>query len=99
MPYIGVRQVMAAMAADGKDRLEVRLDPEHSRKLDEIVNKRGTRVSAWVREAIDRSYEDLHRDERRRAVQRIAESAVEDVPDPETLARELDQAHEPRGVH
>lgn len=36
------------MPSEGKDHLEVRLDPEHRRKLHEIVNKRGTGVSARV---------------------------------------------------
>ena len=86
------------VASLGDRRLEVRLDEDHSRKLSEIVSRRGKSVSAWVKEVIDRTYEDLSRQERMRAVRRIAEAAVEDVPEPDALARELEQAHEPSGL-
>jgi predicted DNA-binding protein len=80
-------------------RLEVRLDAEHSRKLDEIVYRSGRPVTAWVKEVIDQTYEALALEERRQAVRRIADAAVEDVPEPEVLARELEKAHEPGRVH
>jgi len=86
------------VASLGGRRLEVRLDEDHSRKLSEIVSRRGKPVSAWVKEVIDRTYEELAREERMRAVRRIVEAAVEDVPEPDALGPELEKAHEPSGL-
>jgi hypothetical protein len=52
-----------------------------------------------VKEAIDRAYAELAREDRIQAVRRIADSGVEDLPDPEQLSREPENAHEPGGVH
>lgn len=48
---------------------------------------------------IDEAYEEVLRVRRRRAAMRLAQLAVEDVPDPETLARQLEGAHEPGALH
>lgn len=74
-------------------RLEVRLDTERHRKLSEIAGQRGITLSALVREMIDRAFEDSERTERLRLVQLISEANVEDVPDPETLSRQLDETY------
>jgi len=72
------------------ERLEVRLDPEHRRKLLKIAETRGATLSYTVRELIDDAYEDTELEERRRAVELIANAnAEENIPDPEELSRQL----------
>lgn len=71
------------------ERLEVRLDPERRRKLTQLAEARGVTVSNVVREMIDAAIEESELEERRRAVERIANAYVEDVPDPDELSRQL----------
>ncbi len=76
-----------------KPRLEVRLDENHRRKLDSLLETTGLTPSTVVREAIDLMYEVKARERRRRAVEAIANMELEDLPDPEELSRQLDEAH------
>jgi hypothetical protein len=76
------------------DRSEVRLDAERRRRLAEIAAARGSRVSVVVRDLIDQAYEDIHRAERLRAARELGEMEIEDVPDPETLSRQLDRTYD-----
>jgi predicted DNA-binding protein len=76
------------------ERLEVRLDPEHRRKLEEITAARGAPVSQVVRELIDQAYEEADRAARREAARRIGELQIEEVPDPEELSRQLDNKYD-----
>ena len=71
------------------DRLEVRLDPDHRRKLSELAAARRAPVSELVREMIDRAYEADLRERRLRAVRELAAMEIEDVPDPDELSRQL----------
>ena len=80
-------------------RLDVRLDEERRRRLEELVEERGVPISAVVRRLIDDAYEDIVRARRMQAVERLIASNVEDPPDPDTLPRELEAAHEPGGLH
>jgi len=50
-------------------------------------------MAAVIREMIDRAYEEVCREERRRAALEIAALDLEDVPDPETLSRQLDETY------
>jgi predicted transcriptional regulator len=81
------------------ERLDVRLDHERRRKLSELAAARSSSVSEVVREMIDQAYEEGLRADRVRAARELAQLAVEDVPDPETLRRQLegtyDSAHLP----
>ena len=77
------------------ERLDVRLDPEHRRKLSELAASLGASVSEIVRKMIDHAYDEALRERRRRAAQRIAQLQVEDVPDPETLSRQLEGTYGP----
>lgn len=79
-------------------RLDVRLDDEQRRRLDEIVAERGLGISEVVRGLIDDGYEAVMRERRRKAARRLAELEVEDPPEPAQLSRELEAAHEPGGV-
>ena len=80
-------------------RLDVRLDSERRRRLEELVEERGVPISEIVRCLIDDAYEGVVRERRRQAVQRLARLEVEDPPDASTLSRELEAAHEPGGLH
>ena len=77
------------------DRLEVRLDPERKRKLAELAQERRMALSDLVRQMIDRTYEERLRERRLQAARELAALAIEDVPDPETLKRQLESAHDP----
>jgi hypothetical protein len=76
------------------DRLEIRLDTERRARLMALTQEQGVTVSALVRGLIDRAYEESLRARRRRAAQQLCELEVEDVPDPETLNRQLDSTHD-----
>ena len=80
-------------------RLDVRLDTERQRRLDEIVEDRGVPISEVVRGLIDDAYEGVMRERRRQAARRLISLEVEDPPDAATLARELESAHEPGGIY
>lgn len=81
------------------NRIDVRLDVEHRRRLEELAQERGLAISEVVRGLIDGAYEDVLRVRRKQAVERLIGLNVEDPPDPDTLSRELDAAHEPGGLH
>ena len=51
------------------------------------------------RRLIDDACEEIMRERRMEAVERLAALEVEDTPDPDTLSRELEAAHEPGGLH
>ena len=72
-----------------QERLELRLDSERRRRLEQLAQARGVTLLHAVREMIDRAIEESELEERLRAVERIRKAEVEDVPDPETLARQL----------
>ncbi len=80
-------------------RLDVRLEKEHRRRLEELARDRGMSISEVVRPLIDGAYEDIMRERRSRAAERIAGLNVEDPASPETLSRQLEEAHEPGGLH
>lgn len=80
-------------------RLDVRLDAERRRRLEEIVGERGVPISEVVRRLIDDAYEEVMRERRMEAVRRLVKLEVEDPPDAATLSRELEAAHEPGGLH
>ena len=77
------------------ERLEVRLDRERRRKLSELAQGRGVPVSEAVRQMIDEAYKEALRERRHRAARELARLAVEDVPDPATLSRQLEGTYEP----
>ena len=80
-------------------RLEVRLDDERRRRLEQLVAERRAPISEVVRGLIDDAYEEAMQKRRHDAVARLVRLEVEDPPDPATLSRELEEAHEPGGLH
>ena len=79
-------------------RLDVRLDPER-RRLEEMARDRGVNISDVIRVLIDDAYEGTLRARRRKAVDHLVSLGVEDLPDPQALVRELEEAHDPGGLH
>ena len=80
-------------------RLEVRLDPEHRRKLEEITVARGAPISVVVRELIDRAYEEVDLAARLRAVEELAQMEIEEMPDPDKLSRQLASTYDVADLH
>ena len=80
------------------DRLDVRLDPEHRRKLRELASEESAPVSETVRRLIDRAYEAALKARRKRAAQLLAQLEIEDVPDSAILNRQLEGTYEPSGL-
>ena len=80
-------------------RLDVRLDQERRGKLRELAAELGSPVSETVRRLIDTAYEDSLGARRKRAALELGRLEIEDVPDPATLKRQLEAAHEPGGLH
>lgn len=76
-------------------RLEVRLDDERKQRLEELGEAEGVPVSEVVRRLIDDAWEEVMRARRIAAVERMIALNVEDVPDPDTLSRELGERYEP----
>ena len=50
------------------NRLDVRLDSEHRRRLEELAEENGVPISEVVRRLIDGAYEDVLRARRKQAV-------------------------------
>ena len=80
-------------------RLDVRLDAERRRRLEELVEDRGEPISVVVRSLIDDAYEGAMRERRRKAARRLTRLEVEYPPDAATIAHELEAAHEPGGIY
>ena len=81
------------------ERLDVRLDQERRRKLRELAAEQGTPVSEMVRRLIDKAYEETLQARRCRAARELGRLEIEEVPDPETLSRQLESAHDPGSLH
>ncbi len=79
-------------------RLDVRLDQERRRKLQELAAEQDAPVSETIRRLIDRAYEDTLVARRRRAAHELGQLEIEDVPDQATLNRQLEGAYEPGGL-
>ncbi len=78
-----------------EERLEVRLDEEHARKIAELREAYGTTASDTVRKAIDSAHAEWIEQRRREALERIlASEGVEDVPDIETLKRQSGRSND-----
>jgi len=76
------------------ERIDIRLDPERRRKLDDLTRLRGESISVVMRKALDHFYDDALRERRLEAVRRLSEMNIEDVPDPEELSRQLNSTYD-----
>ena len=81
------------------NRLDVRLNDKHRQQLEELAREKGVGISDVVRCMIDSAYEDILRRRREQAVERLIGLNLENPPDPETVSRELEAAHEPGGLY
>ncbi len=75
-------------------RLEVRLDDEHRRRLQRIVESRGATASPFVRAAIDREYRVMEDEEFDALLASLVNNPV-DLPGWEELRDEIDEMLEP----
>ena len=76
------------------ERLDIRLDVEHRRRLDVVAVSQGATISDAVRSMIDRAYEEGQRAERLRAAEELAAMTIDDdVLEPDELSRYLEGAH------
>jgi hypothetical protein len=71
------------------ERLQILIDPDRRRRLEDEAAARGTSVAALIREAIDASYPSTT-DERRKAAARLLRAEPMPVPDVADLLFELD---------
>jgi predicted transcriptional regulator len=81
------------------ERYEIRLDSERRKKLDQLVSEHRAPAAEVMRRALDSLYEEWLQKRRHEAAQRlIAMELPDDVPEPQELSRQLDEAHDP-GIH
>ena len=80
-------------------RLDVRLDSERRRRLEELAEEMGMPISEVVRCLIDYAYDGILQRRRRQAVEELVDLNVEDMPDQATLSSQLEEAHESGSVH
>ena len=79
-------------------RLDIQLDDERCRRLEELGKERGVNISELVSGLIDDAYVDLVQRRRRHVAERMIGLGVEEPPDPGRLSRELEATHEPGGL-
>lgn len=75
------------------ERLDVRLETEHRRKLAELAEREKASISEVVRRMIDRAYEAEMRERRLAAAERLVAMDLGGVPEPDELSTLLDEAH------
>lgn len=75
------------------DRIEIRLDEEHVRKLAELKAAYGTSASEAVRRAIEEAWWEQGRKRRKEALERLSALEIEDMPDPDELKRQNEELY------
>jgi hypothetical protein len=80
------------------ERLDVRLDPERRQKLRDLAGAERIGVSEVIRRLIDAAYEARMLERRLLAVKRISEMAIEEMPDPDELSRQLNETYRAGGI-
>ncbi len=76
------------------ERIELRVDEEHKRKIAELRERYGTTASDALRRAIDEAHEKMMIQKRLDIVKRMSEANIEDVPDPDELKRQILAGHD-----
>ena len=79
-------------------RLDIRLDGDRRQKLQELAADQGTPVSELIRRLIDQAYEERMSDQRMVAARELSAMAIEEMPDPEELSRQLDETYTAGGI-
>jgi len=75
-------------------RIEARFDEETAEILSNLAHERNSTVAEVLREAVRRMDDDEQRERRRRIVDEIAAMNIEEMPDPEELARQMDSMYD-----
>ena len=77
------------------ERLEIRLDKEHVKKVAELKAEYGASASEIVRRGIDAMYEEERARRRKKALERLLAIEIdEEMPDPEDLSRQLNDRYD-----
>lgn len=76
------------------ERLDFRVDSEHRRQLAKVAEIRGASMSATIRALIEQAYDDVLLQERIRAAERLRTYEIEEMPDPDTLSRQLAETYD-----
>ena len=76
------------------ERYEIRLDTEHKKRLRELSAAYGVPGSTLLKDMIDKAYQERDRQERLAAVERISRVNGEDVPDMDTLKKQLGRSND-----
>ena len=74
-----------------KERLQILVEPEQRRRLDDAARQRGISVGAVIREAIDTSLRGPGRERRIRAVEEMRAAAGGPSPSVEEIHELLDE--------
>ncbi|MEX0683030.1 MAG: hypothetical protein WED85_13670 [Dehalococcoidia bacterium] len=78
------------------ERIEIRLDPEHARKVAELREVYHATTSDVVRKSIDAAHQELVERKRKEALDWIvSHEGFEDVPDVETIKRQSGRSNDP----
>ena len=93
IPYPGAFGLVGKM-----QQLVIQLDDERRKRLEELGKERGVSVTEALSGLIDDAYTDFVQERRKRAATRLIGLGVEIPPDPVTLSRELEAAHQPCGL-
>ena len=75
-------------------RVEVRLDAETAEVLTNLAHERRSTISEVLRVAVRRMDDEAQRERRRRIVDEIAAMEIEEMPDPDELARQMDSMYD-----
>ena len=79
-------------------RFEVRLDTNCRRRLNELAEGRGITAGEVVRQLIDQAYEEVLREMRLEAAERLIAMNLEVPDDPDELSQQLETAHDVCGI-
>lgn len=79
-------------------RFEVRLNKTCRERLDELAESKGITAAEVVRQLIDKAYEEVLREMRLEAAEKLIALNLEVPDDPDELSRQLDSAHDICGI-
>ena len=75
-------------------RIEIRLDPEQRRKLDDIAKHNNVSVSDIVRRLIEQEYEEEMRERRIAAAERLGSMQIGEALEPDELNKLLESTYD-----
>ena len=78
-----------------KKRVEIQLDGEEYRKIEELAKLKGKPVAKIVREAVSMYHDAVSNEERKKAVRNMA-GIQADMPSWEDVEKEIESLHEDR---